>query len=816
MGGFDTVFGGSSVQPSNVSYLALALSANLTFVWPPQAPTGSTVAARLMDVTPSGAGFSITMPPANAASIGYDMLVTNPGAYSFTILNNSGGVIASIAPGQQYYIYLQNNTTTAGTWNAVLFAAASSTLTASAIAGTGTIAIGATLSPNFVTSTSSASPLNISSTTDRSAQYVWTGGTGVVNLPALSSLPSPKGYFVILNNKGTGVLTVTPNGSDTVDGNATEALNPGYAAMYFAGPTQWYSFGFLSSTKFNFTELVQTVTGGTLTLTQTQAANVVQKYQGTLTSNQTVVFPPIVQVYYVQNATAGAFNLTFNCGAGTSVTVPSGQNAVLFTDGTNTVNASTTVSGIASLLLGAGSVSTPAIGFSANPSTGIYQPSTGNIGFTVNGTETVNFGAGTTTFNNNVVVSAPASGVALQVNGVAGTDIADFLINENNARSIVASNPNTGVSAGVQFYVSATPGSVTNAGGFAANQYGVSANSYGVPFSINASGSNIISFNTNGIARQTISGAGNVSIAAPTSGTALSIAGVNTASAPLPLSITGSTNTTPGQGSAAQLQAYQAAWSVTNAASTQNWYFGVNDASSNQLQIGSGYSAAQGISPNITIATTGSITAISPSAGQTLLVDPGAGSNNSLSVYAGTANLALDLVGSTNTNNPSTVRFLNNAYSSVYGEIYFDATQGILQTQAASPLLLGANSVNYLSIASGGLATFSCGAFTTEVTLTWGATTTLNCNSSNDFYLVMGGNVTTLTISNPHAGQGINLRIKQPSSGGPYTMAWPANFRWTLGAAPILSTAASAEDMYVGQYSAVDSTWIGSLMKGVQ
>ena len=397
--GFNWVFGGSAVQPAQASYLALALSANTTLVWPPQAPTGSTVAARIMDVTPSAPGLTLSMPPANQTSAGWDALVTNKGASTFTLATNTGSVIASIAPGQQYYVYLVDPTTQSGTWNITLFGTGSSSITASAVAGTGLIAIGATLSPNFVTATSNSSPITLNAATDRSAQYVWTGGTGVVNLPQLSLIPSPDGYFVTINNKGTGTLTITPNGGDFLDGaNATEAMNPGYAATFFASTSGWYSFGPLATTKFNFTELIVTATNGnlsgvsggggvTLSLSTTQAANVVQKYQGAITANQTVVFPPTVQVYYVQNATSGAYTVSFKSGAGTTVAVPQNQNAILFSDGVNVVNASNIIGSFNSVTLASGSAASPTMTFATDPSTGLYLPASGQLGFAISGVQ---------------------------------------------------------------------------------------------------------------------------------------------------------------------------------------------------------------------------------------------------------------------------------------------------------------------------------------------------------------------------------------------------------------------------------------------
>lgn len=46
---------------------------------------------------------------------------------------------------------------------------------------------------------------------------------------------------------------------------------------------------------------------------------------------------------------------------------------------------------------------------------------------------------------------------------------------------------------------------------------------------------------------------------------------------------------------------YQAAFEVINNGLTQNWYFGVDDNDGNKLKIGKGYSAGNGIAPNISV-----------------------------------------------------------------------------------------------------------------------------------------------------------------------------------------------------------------------
>jgi len=114
-----------------------------------------------------------------------------------------------------------------------------------------------------------------------------------------------------------------------------------------------------------------------------------------------------------------------------------------------------------------------------------------------------------------------------------------------------------------------------------------------------------------------------------------------------------------------------------------------------------------------------------------------------------------------------------------------------------------------------GLLTVGAAAFTSKNTLTYGTTTTINCALSNSFRVVMTGNITTLTITNPNDGQTLVVRFKQDATGG-RTVAWPASFRWASGATPVLSVAASALDLLNAQYDATDATWVCSLLKGVQ
>lgn len=380
---FQNVFGGSTLQPADVAYRAIALAANLQLAWPPLSLDPSTVAARTMDVSPSASSLSLSLPPANQVSTGYDLLISNRGVNSFTVKDSAGGTIVVIAPGASKYVQVTDNTTLGGVWNTIAFGAVTAAADASSLVNNlGVSASGPYLYASGPVTTFSAG--NTIAATDRAKVYVWTGGAGTQTLPAVGGVGSDFWYEV--RNQGTGTLTLAANGAELIDGASTIVFQPTESAVIHGGVGNWYTVGRGRSVQFSFTLLVKNITGGTVTLTSTEAANVVQRYTGVLTSNANIVLPPVVQVYYVSNQTTGAFSVTFKtAGAGGTVSVPTGQNAVLFCDGTNVINTSTTVSGISSLTLGQGSVSVPSLNYSGDTSTGLYQTSSGHVNVSISG-----------------------------------------------------------------------------------------------------------------------------------------------------------------------------------------------------------------------------------------------------------------------------------------------------------------------------------------------------------------------------------------------------------------------------------------------
>ena len=98
---FTQVFGGTTIYPSDVSYLALTLSADTALEWPLESNATDNPAARIIDVTPTGT-YSIIMPPADQTGTGQTILFNNLGPQTVTVKNNVGATLLSMAQGEQW------------------------------------------------------------------------------------------------------------------------------------------------------------------------------------------------------------------------------------------------------------------------------------------------------------------------------------------------------------------------------------------------------------------------------------------------------------------------------------------------------------------------------------------------------------------------------------------------------------------------------------------------------------------------------------------------------------------------------------------
>lgn len=388
---YNSPFTGNVIQPTDVSYLSITLSANTQLSWPINGNPTSDYAARIMQVTAASASLSLFMPPANQASVGQDALIRNVGANAFTVKDYAGiNTIITINAGESKYIYITANPNEQGTWGIIAFGVGSSSADAATLAGYGLVALSTTLNQSHPVTTFTS---NVTATAAYRAQaYVWTGGAGTLTLQPSTTLGN--NWFVMVRNSGTGALTIAGSGGDTINGSSTLSMQPGDSAMVVCSGSTFYTVGLGKSTLFNFTQLTKAITSGTYTLTAVEASNVLQKYTGVLTGNVTIVVPPTVQIYYVVNAASvGAYTVTFTTGSGSTATVPGSQQSILICDSINLLNANTYLAGSTGVSLGNGTVGSPSLSFSTETSTGIYHATGGEFNITILGVLVATFAA---------------------------------------------------------------------------------------------------------------------------------------------------------------------------------------------------------------------------------------------------------------------------------------------------------------------------------------------------------------------------------------------------------------------------------------
>jgi hypothetical protein len=379
---YNSPFTGNVVQPTDVSYRRITLTTDLQLVWPINGSTLDDAAARIMEVSTASTANELWMPPANQGSVGQDALIRNVGAVAVTVKDYTGAnTIVTVAAGEAQYIYITTNATTAGTWGIIAYGIGSSGADAATLAGYGLLAIGQTLNQSQPITTFASSYTAV--TTDRSSTYVWTGGAGNLTLTLASTLGN--NWFMFVRNSGTGALTVDGSGGNTINGSTSIVLQPADSCIIVCSGTTFYTVGLGRNTQFAFTQLSKAVTTGTYTLTASEASNVIQKYTGTLTGNVTIIVPSTVQVYYIVNATSGAYTLTISTGSGASAVLTTGTQATLVCDSVNLFNANTILAGSSTVSLNSGSVGSPSLNFSAETTTGVYRAASGEFNIAILG-----------------------------------------------------------------------------------------------------------------------------------------------------------------------------------------------------------------------------------------------------------------------------------------------------------------------------------------------------------------------------------------------------------------------------------------------
>ncbi len=334
---YTDVFGGANIYPSEVSYSTLAVTANVYLSWPEETSANGNLATKIIDVTASN-GFSIYLPDARNASNGETILFNNVGANSVTVRSATGVQVVTLAAGELWQIYLTNNTTESGSWKSLQYGASVSQANASALAGTGIVAVGTLLSQSVpITTFNSNYTAGVS---DRAKMFVWNGAGGTFTLPSAAAVGN--NWFCYLRNAGAGAVVADPTGTPTIDGLASLSFQPGESAIIATDGTNYYTIGFGQQAIFAFDYTVIDVSGtGNYTLSGSELNRVAYKFSGTLTGNRNIIVPATVQQYWVDNRTTGAYTFTVKTAAGTGVVINSSARGILYCDGTNVVSAET-------------------------------------------------------------------------------------------------------------------------------------------------------------------------------------------------------------------------------------------------------------------------------------------------------------------------------------------------------------------------------------------------------------------------------------------------------------------------------------------
>ena len=316
----------------------------------------------------------------------------NFGAVTFFVNDFDGGASVSIPSGTSVYFYLSDNSTTAGVWQNVTFGTGTSSADAATLAGYGLAALSGTL--NVTQNVQTISTTTTATNANRAATFVWTGGNGTFNLPAVAGLTA--GWFISFRNNGTGALNIVPNGISQINNIANLTANPGESGiiMFQQSTGNFFTVGLATPSNVTFTSAsydVDAIVGATFSLVS--YAPIIQTYvaqSGTRTTDLTVILPATTQIYILGNDTLGPYNLFFEV-SGTSqpaTPVTPGSVILVLSDGNNlyVISQSATTAFFAN----DGTAATPSFSFLNDTTTGMYLANIGVLGLTANGVEMIN------------------------------------------------------------------------------------------------------------------------------------------------------------------------------------------------------------------------------------------------------------------------------------------------------------------------------------------------------------------------------------------------------------------------------------------
>ena len=389
---YTSPFTGTVVTPTDVSYLALPFSTSQTLYWPSTVNGSQPPAARIIDCVAASDGLTIALPQADQGTLGADILFRNLGAHEFIITNFIGGSSVTVPVGISKYFYLTNNTSAAGVWQNVTFAAGTSFADAATLAGYGLTTVNGKLA-------TTQNPVNVTvspSITDdsRAATFVWNAGAGSFTLPSIQNLSA--GWYIGFRNNGTGTLTINPTSPDNINGQTSINVNPGDSGFMFlnAALTGFITVGLANPNALTFTAATYDVDSiPTNTFSLVNFAPIIQTYiaqSGTRTQNLAVTLPAITQIYVLANNTnQSGYNITFQNENSTQIplVLTAGQIVTVLSDGEYLYPLTSATTG--AFYASDGTAALPAYSFNSDTHTGMYLVSTGILGLSANSTDII-------------------------------------------------------------------------------------------------------------------------------------------------------------------------------------------------------------------------------------------------------------------------------------------------------------------------------------------------------------------------------------------------------------------------------------------
>lgn len=383
---YATVFGGSPIAPAIPTYLTLTFSVNTVLGWPLESNITSPAVAAWIDASATAAALTLQLSDARQVSTGYTAIFNNVGANTFTVLDAQGNTLFAPISGASWILVLADNSTLQGTWRFLQLGAGVSVASAAALAGNGLKAITTTLNERIFINAQAVNYTIL--ITDRAACVEWTGGSGgVFTAPVPATVGAD--WFCYIKNSGTGVLTL----SGTIDGSSGKSFQPNDSCILVSDGANLFTMGFGQSVASSFSFVTISLAGasGTVTLTGAQLNRISYRFTGALAGNTVVMVPATIQQYWVDNETTGAFTLTISAGAGT-VTVAQGTRNILYCDGLNIVNAVSTGTG-GTTLVADGSAAAPGLAWASDTQMGLYKVGTDTLGVSTAGTARISVNA---------------------------------------------------------------------------------------------------------------------------------------------------------------------------------------------------------------------------------------------------------------------------------------------------------------------------------------------------------------------------------------------------------------------------------------